>query len=123
VEIAAGIIREWIGPSNDLAQRSLDDVAVLAPSNADVQRIIGELRQGGLDAGVHGEPGGGISVLTMHRAKGLEFQMVVITSLGETAWVGANNEAHKRALLYVGATRARDMLVMTHVGALSDLLA
>ncbi|WP_062381193.1 3'-5' exonuclease [Demequina pelophila] len=74
------------------------------------------------------------SVLTMHRAKGTEFARVVLAGVSAGAVPAAmrseqyssDSEAdallRERSLLYVAATRARDVLVVTWAGAKSSLL-
>ena len=69
-----------------------------------------------------GEEGGarGINLLTYHRAKGLEFDAVFLPRLneGELPFRRAQTEdalAEERRLLYVGITRARRHLYVSHV--------
>ncbi|PDH67239.1 MAG: DNA helicase [Sphingomonadaceae bacterium MED-G03] len=79
--------------------------------------------------------GDGISVLTMHDAKGLEFRAVAVMALDEDvlpdperlAGIGdlADLEAiqdAERHLLYVAATRARDRLMLSGVSPGSEFL-
>jgi superfamily I DNA/RNA helicase len=73
-------------------------------------------------------------IMTMHRAKGLEFRRVILAGVSGTAFSisgpgGAMSEddprdaaARQRMLLYVAATRARDELVVTSSGTASELL-
>ncbi len=58
-----------------------------------------------------GEPS--VKLLTMHSAKGLEFASVYMPGLGE---LPSRHDSEDQAvrLFYVGMTRARDSLVMTH---------
>lgn len=78
----------------------------------------------------------GISVSTMHGAKGLEFRAVAVVSLSDQALPSSKRLAElsdprdledfiaqERHLLYVAATRARDWLLMTYVGEPSRFLA
>ncbi len=67
------------------------------------------------------DPGAGaVSLMTMHVAKGLEFPVVIITGLEETIFPhrrALSDEAEleeERRLCYVGITRAKDHLVLTH---------
>jgi DNA helicase-2/ATP-dependent DNA helicase PcrA len=73
-----------------------------------------------------------VLLMTLHAAKGLEFDMVVIPGLEDnilpSSRATANPEAleEERRLLYVGITRAKDRLLLTHsryrttYGATSD---
>ncbi|GGJ55345.1 3'-5' exonuclease [Deinococcus roseus] len=73
---------------------------------------------------------------SLHRAKGLEFRAVVIASAGKNhlplpvAMKEAQDEADRnrirdleRQLLYVGITRAREQLLITHTGQVSPFLS
>ncbi|GAB3267618.1 DEAD/DEAH box helicase [Arthrobacter pigmenti] len=74
-------------------------------------------------------------LMTMHAAKGMEFPKVIVMGVGEgeipARWDFAKmppaeqKEAlmRERSLLYVAASRARDELVVTWVGAPSELLS
>lgn len=75
-----------------------------------------------------------VSVMAMHNAKGMEFTNVILADVSSDNMpkiFGFNalaeseqNDAlqRERALLYVAASRARDQLVITTVGAPSELL-
>jgi superfamily I DNA/RNA helicase len=76
-------------------------------------------------------PGPGISWGTVHAAKGYEFDMVILVGLTADAWpepqaIAADGEETATAddgrLLYVGVTRAKRELIMTHVGEPTALL-
>lgn len=77
----------------------------------------------------------GVRLATMHRVKGLEFQVVVIVGASkdylplptpdlrsEDPVLAAQALLRERCLLYVAATRARDELYVTATGAPSALL-
>jgi DNA helicase-2/ATP-dependent DNA helicase PcrA len=98
---------------NDLARlirlaEEFDDGAVTtADFVADLEGRFGE-----------GERGRGINLLTLHRAKGLEFEAVFLPRVveGELPFRRAKSEeaiAEERRLLYVGLTRARSRLTVT----------
>jgi superfamily I DNA/RNA helicase len=76
-------------------------------------------------------PDPGISYGCAHNAKGFEFDTVIIVGVDEERWPdpqavvaegGVEAEASDGRLLYVGVTRARSALIMTHVGAPTRLL-
>jgi superfamily I DNA/RNA helicase len=75
--------------------------------------------------------GPGISYGTFHSAKGFEFDTVILVGLAADRWpepmsVDADGIDEATALggrlLYVGVTRARQNLIMTVTGAVTDLL-
>ncbi len=63
---------------------------------------------------------GGVSLMTLHSAKGLEFPIVMVTGLEEGVLphfnAGGQTEdlEEERRLLYVGMTRAREQLFLSH---------
>ncbi len=82
------------------------------------------------------DPGAGaVSLMTLHVAKGLEFPVVVITGLEETifphrrALTSDDELEEERRLCYVGITRAKEHLILTHAwsrtqwGSRTDALA
>ena len=80
------------------------------------------------------EEGGAVSLMTLHNAKGLEFPVVFIGGLERGLFPLARAEESRREyeeerrLFYVGVTRARDRLFLTHAsrrwrhGSGSDML-
>ena len=82
------------------------------------RRSVGNDRYGeGMDSGEHPS----WSILTMHAAKGLEFDTVIIPDLSEGTVPHIRSLKHpeeERRLLYVAMTRARRELILTY--ALSD---
>lgn len=72
----------------------------------------------------------GITVGTMHAAKGLEFRVVFVPELQTLFTADVASPDEQRAadladmrLLYVALTRARDLVYLTHRGRLPDQLA
>ena len=63
----------------------------------------------------------GISVITMHGSKGLEFNCVFLPDLNEGVIPGRNSKTpesieEERRLLYVAITRAKDSLYLYYTG-------
>lgn len=58
-----------------------------------------------------------IQVMTIHTAKGLEFPVVFLMKLGKGSKKSFPNpkSSEDSRLVYVGATRARDLLIVTHI--------
>jgi DNA helicase-2/ATP-dependent DNA helicase PcrA len=71
------------------------------------------------DADVVEDGRGQVTLMTIHNAKGLEFDRVVITGMEEGLFPHIRSETpeaveEERRLCYVGITRARKRLVLTH---------
>ncbi len=71
------------------------------------------------DADLVDETSGAVTLMTIHNAKGLEFETVVITGLEEGLFPHARSDTpealeEERRLFYVGLTRARRHLTLTH---------
>ena len=71
------------------------------------------------DAEMKEDEEGQVSLMSLHAAKGLEFDKVIIAGVEETLIPHsrqgeAANVEEERRLLYVGVTRAREELLMTH---------
>lgn len=121
--ISAGVAPETIGVlTRD--QRAVDQVAVgLQERKVDVRRVERSAAVGGLP-----------QLMTMHRAKGMEFSRVVIFGASEDLLPAqyllrdvpeeerADLIQRERSLFYVAATRARDELAVLWTGAASPFL-
>jgi DNA helicase-2/ATP-dependent DNA helicase PcrA len=100
----------------------LVELARRLPPDATVGEFVADLR-----ARFSGSSGRGVHLLTLHRAKGLEFDAVFLPKLEqrELPWKLARGEdeiAEERRLLYVGMTRARHWLTLTWTGRPSPFL-
>lgn len=130
LQAVAKLIKEWMDAGVPAAS-----IAVLAATRA--PQLQEKLTSAGVPAA---EPKGDnlptnkVAVLTMHKAKGLEFSRVVLYDVSEGSFpppaslknvlpedmTDALSKA--RSLLYVAASRARDELVVTYGGTPSALL-
>jgi hypothetical protein len=121
-EIAA--VAKWIKLRSDEGMPERDS-AILVRGQAQIARAQAAANLAGIDP----------SVLTMHDAKGLEFQAVAVMALDEDvlpdaerlAGVGDINDLEavqdtERHLLYVAATRARDRLFLSGIEPGSEFL-
>lgn len=100
-------------------------VAVLVPDHKTLERVVNGLAERGVQAESvdRGKaPSRGVLVMTMHRAKGMEFPKVILTPADSAAgqyWKRNLDESERRdadlrdrSLRYVAATRARDQLIV-----------
>jgi len=81
----------------------------------------------------HGE-GNGVRLATMHRVKGLEFPVMILAGINAGVMplhlkevdgdppAKAEHDERERSLLFVAATRARDMLIVTSWGTRSPFV-
>lgn len=139
------------GEGGQRADRHLDAVCALFDIAARSEEIVGRRGVDGFLAEVEGQqipadtlreaevPGRGVRVLTAHRAKGLEWDLVVVAGVQEGGWPDLRRRgslleadrlsrsglteveptsarlAEERRLFYVACTRARACLVVTAV--------
>jgi superfamily I DNA/RNA helicase len=102
-------------------------IAVLARDKFRCERLSDGLTERGVPARIVDRDAPAtdrVSVMTMHRAKGMEFSKVVLAAVGAQSAAErqrlaeldeierADAELRRRSLLYVAATRARDELVV-----------
>src|ERR687888_1098198 len=114
---------EGLGEREQTRQADLARIVAVAEGLDDVSEVGAELERlfgSGAARGVH--------LLTLHRAKGLEFDAVFLPRLeeGELPIRQAKSPAavaEERRLLYVGMTRARRHLALTWTGRPSRFLA
>jgi len=87
--------------------------------------LVAFLAHASLEAGEGQSEAGadGVQLMTLHSAKGLEFELVFVVGLEEGLFPGhksledANRLEEERRLAYVGITRARRRLVLCHAQA------
>lgn len=115
------------------------DIGVLSRERTGVDAALAALKSAGVPAVLVDRTdtqaaARNVQVMTMHRAKGLEFTCVAITRLGRRhyppAFIAGLPEqrkelqlAQERALLYVAGSRARERLALLHVGTAPRLNA
>lgn len=131
MNLAAERIKGWL--ADDVEPST---IAVLTRSQDDRDRFVRGLGERGVEAHVLDKAPSTRhpQVLTMHRAKGMEFSRVILASVDDkhlpspATLKAAPAEEHaeaylrERSLLYVAASRARDELVVTWSGQRSALL-
>ena len=131
MNLAAERIKGWL--ADDVEPST---IAVLTRSQDDRDRFARGLGERGVEARVLDKSPSTRhpQVLTMHRAKGMEFSRVILASVDDkhlpspATLKAAPEEDHaeaylrERSLLYVAASRARDELVVTWSGQRSALL-
>jgi superfamily I DNA/RNA helicase len=129
---------DWIKAWTTDPEFAPETIGVLVRSGKQVDFVVSGLLERGVSAQkVSGDkeahPGEPV-VMTMHRAKGMEFSKIILFGVGEgnmpLQWALKDlGDAEKsdallqeRSLLYVAATRARDELVVSWSGKPSELL-
>ncbi|MBF6278612.1 DNA helicase UvrD [Nocardia sp. 852002-20019_SCH5090214] len=132
LDAVAGIVRGWrdsgVPP---------ETIAVLTRDKNSRTQFVRALSERDIDArALDDNPAtpGHVQVLTMHRAKGMEFSRVILAGVDDAhvplqaalrsvpEEERAEAELRERSLLYVAASRARDELVVTWSGRASALL-
>lgn len=128
-------IRQW---EADGYARS--DIAVFVYERNDVREIADSMNAAGVDAEVVNEStkeerlGDVVRVMTMHRAKGLEYRAVAMARLGSKSFPPyyvqqkqgderAQEEKKLLRVLYVAGSRARERLALFWTGEISPLLS
>ena len=126
--LAAGWLEDLpdaLGEREQVRQNDLARLVALAEDfEGDAAAFADDLRRR-FDPG--GESARGVHLLTLHRAKGLEFEAVFLPrveakELPSRQARSADQIAEERRLLYVGLTRARRILWVTWSGAPSPFL-
>jgi DNA helicase-2/ATP-dependent DNA helicase PcrA len=115
-----------LGDREMVRQTDLGRIVQLATDfDGDAASFVADLRQR-FDSG--GDGARGVNLLTLHRAKGLEFEAVFIPRLQEKELPSKQARtpdeiAEERRLLYVGMTRAKRVLWLTWSGKRSRFLS
>ena len=129
----AETLRGWLAEDGTAPET----LAVLVRDVYQQQRVVDGLGERGVrvrSVGREGIPSGQPVVMTMHRSKGTEFGRVILYGLREGAIPAVpkdqeydesarlDAELRERSLLYVAATRARDVLAVSYSGELTQLV-
>lgn len=126
VDVASGPerIRTIVDYIADNREHGMQTISVIARTDETCRMLAAELAAAGVDARLISEGqtryGGGVSVVPVYLAKGLEFDAVLIAD-ADVAHYAANPQDAK--LLYVACTRALHRLTLLHEGALTPLVA
>jgi DNA helicase-2/ATP-dependent DNA helicase PcrA len=119
-------VPDKLGDREAVRQTDLARIVQLAADfDGDAASFVADLRSR-FDSG--GDGARGVNLLTLHRAKGLEFEAVFIPRLQEKELPSKqartpNEIAEERRLLYVGMTRAKRVLWLTWSGKRSRFLS
>ena len=132
--VAAERIKAWQDAASEAGCEE-PVIGVLVRTNNLVDRAVSDLEDNGVLATTSAtDDGPGVHVMTMHRAKGMEFNDVVLLSVDKSVMparditLGLAKEERddvlmrERALLYVAASRARESLVVITGEHPSELL-
>lgn len=99
---------------------SWGQLAVLARTNADCERICDHLQRAGVPAGLLAQKDSqaalvedSVKVLTLHASKGLEFEAVAIPFVGRLPHAKVESVDDESRVLYVGMTRSLEHLLLT----------
>ena len=127
-------VQKWFGEGFNLS-----DIAVFALDKDSVKDLAESLQSSGIqsvivtDRSDEDKSGDAVRVMTMHRAKGLEFRAVAMCRLGEgefppfyvkrlTGVDRVQGELKLRRILYVAGSRAREQLVLFGIGKISEIV-
>ena len=134
---AAGLLTVWLEQDRDSEDSAPESIAILVRDRYQRDAVVNGLAQHGIEVRAvdREEAGRGRPVvMTMHRAKGLEFRKVLLfdvsrnaipRSLRDQQYSDADRDdalLRERSLLYVAATRARDQLAISWSGEASPLI-
>jgi len=135
---AAELLTVWLEQDRDSEDSAPESIAILVRDRYQRDAVVNGLAQHGVEVRAVDREAAGRGrpvVMTMHRAKGLEFRKVLLfdvsrnaipRSLRDQQYSEADRDdalLRERSLLYVAATRARDQLAISWSGEQSPLLA
>ncbi|WP_239618170.1 HelD family protein [Cohnella mopanensis] len=108
----------------DNRERGMNTIAIIGRTNEECARLHEEMVQAGIEANLISEGQtqyrGGVTIVPVYLAKGLEFDAVLITNANERQYALTPQDAK---LLYVGCTRALHRLTLYYYGQETELLA
>ena len=134
---AAELLRVWLEQDRDGEDSAPESIAILVRDRYQRDAVVNGLAQHGVEVRAVDREAAGRGrpvVMTMHRAKGLEFRKVLLfdvsrnaipRSLRDQQYSEADRDdalLRERSLLYVAATRARDQLAISWSGEASPLI-
>ena len=134
---AAELLTVWLEQDRDSEDSAPETIAVLVRDRYQRDAVVNGLAQHGIEVRAVDREAAGRGmpvVMTMHRAKGLEFRKVLLfdvsrnaipRSLRDQQYSEADRDdalLRERSLLYVAATRARDQLAISWSGEASPLI-
>jgi uvrD/REP helicase len=137
LEKASELLRIWLKEDQENGESAPETIAILVRDRYQRDAVAAGLAQHGIDVRAVDREAvrcGRPVVMTMHRAKGLEFRKVLLFDVSATAIPRslrdqqyseadrADAMLRERSLLYVAATRARDQLAISWSGEASPLL-
>ena len=134
---AAELLTVWLEQDRDSEDSAPETIAILVRDRYQRDAVANGLAQHGIEVRAVDREAAGRGrpvVMTMHRAKGLEFRKVLLfdvsknaipRSLRDQQYSEADRDdalLRERSLLYVAATRARDQLAISWSGEASPLI-
>ena len=134
---AAELLTVWLEQDRDSDDSAPETIAILVRDRYQRDAVVNGLAQHGIEVRAVDREAAGRGrpvVMTMHRAKGLEFRKVLLfdvsmnaipRSLRDQQYSDADRDdalLRERSLLYVAATRARDQLAISWSGEASPLI-
>lgn len=135
---AAELLNAWLEQDRASGESAPETIAVLVRDRYQRDAVVNGLAQHGVEVRAVDREAAGRGrpvVMTMHRAKGLEFRKVLLFDVSRSAIPrslrdqeyseadGADALLRERSLLYVAATRARDQLAISWAGEASPLIS